>query len=46
MKADVRRSHFHLGNNEIQYVSTAGNALIEYPITEEEVRQKTLNRKN
>ena len=46
MKADVRRSHFHLGNNEIQYVSTAGNELVEYPITEEEVRQKTLNRKN
>jgi hypothetical protein len=46
MKADVRKSHFHLGNNEIQYVSTAGNALIEYPITEEEVSQKTQNRIN
>ena len=44
MKAEVRKSHFHLGNNEVQYVSTAGNTLVEYPITKEEVREKTQNR--
>ncbi len=44
MKEEVRKSHFYLGNNEIKYISTAGNALVEFPITKEEVRKNTLNR--
>ncbi len=30
MKADLRNAHFHLGNNQLDYVSTAKHTMVNH----------------
>ena len=39
LKADVRNAHFHLGNNQNDYVTTGADTMKEHKITKEGVIQ-------
>lgn len=45
LKKDIRKSHFTMGGDLINYVSHAGNTMIEHPITAEGTVKNTQNRK-
>mmetsp|Transcript_7755 Transcript_7755/g.13011 ORF Transcript_7755/g.13011 Transcript_7755/m.13011 type:complete len:176 (-) Transcript_7755:777-1304(-) len=46
IKKDTRKTHFQLGNSQPNYLSHAGNTLVEHLITKESVMQTELNRNN
>ena len=37
LKKDIANSHFNLGNNPTEYVSTKAGSMIEHPITCESI---------
>ena len=45
LKKDIRKSHFTMGGDLTNYVSHAGNTMIEHPITAEGTVKNTQNRK-
>ena len=44
LKKDIRKTHFNLGGDQINYVSHAGNTMIEHPITVEDTTKNSQNR--
>ena len=44
LKKDIRKSHFNLGGDQVNYVSQAGNTMIEHPITAEATTKNSQNR--
>lgn len=41
LKKDIRKTHFNLGGDKINYVSHAGNTMVEHPITAEATTKNT-----